>query len=200
MTKGPDPDVGPWRIGTSSDLSGQVGSRRLYTGRVISLDVDSVRFPNGTTGDLEMIRHSGASAVLPFLNDPDRDDAEVLLIRQYRYATGGYILEIPAGRLDPGELPLACASRELKEETGYTAEHLDPLMTIFTTPGFTDERIHLFMARGLARGDANLETDEILDPVSMRFHQALQMVESGEICDGKTVIALLFAATFRQRR
>lgn len=140
MIKAPEPDVGPWPIGTSSDLSGQVGSRRVYTGR--SLDVDSVSFPNGTTGELEMIRHSGASAVLPFLNDPDGDDAEVLLIRQYRYATGGYILEIPAGRLDRGELPLACASRELKEETGYTADHLDPLMTIFTTPGFTDERIY----------------------------------------------------------
>jgi len=185
------------RDGKILNRPGQVKSVRVHTGRVISLDVDTVRFPNGTTGELEIVRHSGASAVVPFLSDPDHPDAEVLLVRQYRYAAGGHVYEIPAGRLDPGEHPEECALRELREETGYSAERIDALTTIFTTPGFTDERIHLFLASGLTTGEASLETDEILEPVPIRFAQALRMVENGEICDGKTAIALLFAAMFR---
>lgn len=182
-----------------SDGIGRLESRRVYTGRVISLDVDTVRFPNGTLGELEIIRHSGASAVVPFLNDPAGTDPEVLLIRQYRYAADGYVYEIPAGRLDPGELPDACALRELREETGYSARDVVALTTIFTTPGFTDERIHLFLATGLTKGAASLETDEILDLVPMPLAKALEMIEKGEIQDGKTVVALLFAATFRRQ-
>ena len=174
-----------------------MASKRVYTGRVISLDVDTVRFPNGTVGELEMVRHSGASAVVPFLNDPGMDP-EVLLIRQYRYAADGYVYEIPAGRLDPGERPEACAMRELREETGYSARDFVPLTTIFTTPGFTDERIHLFMATGLTKGESSLETDEILDLAPMPLAQALGMIETGEIQDAKTAVALLFAATFHR--
>jgi len=97
---------------------GCIKSVRVYTGKVISLDVDTVRFPDGSSGELEMIRHPGASAVIPFLSDPDGDDPQVLLIRQYRYAADGYVFEIPAGRLNPGEDPRDCAVRELKEEPG----------------------------------------------------------------------------------
>lgn len=176
---------------------GQVDSKRIYTGRVVSLDVDTVRFPNGTVGQLEMIRHSGASAVVPFLNDPAGPDPEVLLIRQYRYAADGYVYEIPAGRLDAGEDPMACALRELREETGYTAQNVVALTTIFTTPGFTDERINLFAATGLAKGDASREADEFLELVPMPLADALGMIESGEICDGKTAVALLFVAAFQ---
>ncbi len=196
MTTDTDP---AWGV-DPGEIPGRVDSRRVHTGRVISLDVDTVRFPNGTTGELEMIRHSGASAVLPFLSDPAGIDPEVLLIRQYRYAAGGHIYEIPAGRLDPGEHPEACALRELKEETGYSAQGIALLTTIFTTPGFTDERIHLFQATDLTRGEANRASDEILDLVPMPLVRALRMIESGEISDGKTVIALLFAGTFRQRQ
>src|SRR3954466_6135257 len=113
--------------------TGKQSSRRVYSGKIINLDVDTVEFPNGSTGDLEMIRHPGASAVVPFLSDPRGEDPQVLLIRQYRYAADGYLYEIPAGRLDPGEDPLDCAARELKEETGCTAEHLDYLLAMFTT-------------------------------------------------------------------
>jgi ADP-ribose pyrophosphatase len=105
--------------------AGKVESRRVYTGKIISVDVDTVRFPDGSTGELEMIRHPGASAIVPFLSDPRGEDPQVLMIRQYRYAADGYLYEIPAGRLDQGENPRDCAVRELKEETGCTAEHFD---------------------------------------------------------------------------
>lgn len=177
---------------------GRVESRRVYTGRVISLDVDTVRFPNGTVGELEMIRHSGASAVVPFLSDPAGAYPEVLLIRQYRYATEGYVYEIPAGRLDPDESPESCALRELREETGYSASDLVALTTMYTTPGFTDERIHLFVASGLTKGEASPESDELLDLAPMPLARALGMIKSGEIQDGKTIVALLFAATFKR--
>ena len=109
---------------TDQSGPGRVQSRRAYTGKIVSLDVDTVRFPDGSIGELEMIRHPGASAVVPFLSDPRSEDPQVLLIRQYRYAANGYLFEIPAGRLNPGEDPLDCAARELKEETGCTAEKL----------------------------------------------------------------------------
>lgn len=177
--------------------TGKVSSRRVYTGRVVSLDVDTVRFPNGAVGKLEMIRHSGASAVVPILVVPS-GERQVLLIRQYRYAAEGFVYEIPAGRLDNGETPEACAHRELKEETGYTAEHMVGLTTIFTTPGFTDERIHLFLATGLVSGAAALESDEVLDLHPVPFGYALEMIRSGEIQDGKTISALLFVARFQK--
>ena len=177
--------------------AGRVKSSRVYTGKIVSLDVDSVRFPDGSVGELEMIRHSGASAIVPFLSDPQGEDPQVLMIRQYRYAADGYLYEIPAGRLDKGESPRDCAARELKEETGCTAEHFDRLLTIYTTPGFTDEKIHLFMATGLVAGETKHEVDEFLDLHPMRLSRALEMVEAGEIQDAKTVIGLLFAAGFR---
>jgi ADP-ribose diphosphatase len=178
---------------------GQVATRRVYTGRVIDLDVDTVRFPDGSTGELEMIRHPGASAVVPFLSDPLGDDPQILLIKQYRYATNGTVWEIPAGRLEPGEAPLDCAKRELQEETGCTAASIQRLTTVYTTPGFTDERIHLFLATGLIRGEAHRDSDEFLEVVTKSLSDALVMIESGEIQDGKTVVGLLFAAGFRLR-
>jgi ADP-ribose pyrophosphatase len=180
--------------------AGQIKSSRVYAGKIISLDVDSVRFPDGSVGELEMIRHSGASAIVPFLSDPRGEDPQVLMIRQYRYAADGYLYEIPAGRLDKGENPRDCAARELKEETGCTAERFDHLLTIYTTPGFTDEKIHLFLATGLVAGETKHEVDEFLDLHPMRLSRALEMVEAGEIQDAKTVIGLLFAAGFRSGR
>ncbi len=147
-----------------------------------------------------MIRHPGASAVVPFLSDPRGDDPQVLMIRQYRYAADGYLYEIPAGRLDPGEDPRDCAIRELKEETGCTAEQVDYLVTMYTTPGFTDERIHIYMATGLVAGETKHEADEFLDLHPMLLSRALGMIESGEIQDGKTALGLLFAAGFRAGR
>jgi ADP-ribose pyrophosphatase len=179
-----------------SDGPGKIGGTRGYTGRVISIDLDTVRFPDGSTGELEMVRHPGVSAVVPLLGDLD-DDPEVLLIRQYRYAAEGYLYEIPAGRLDPGEAPLACAHRELAEETGYTATRVEHLFTMFTTPGFTDEKIHLFVATGLVAGEAKREADEFMELAPTKLSRALSMIEQGEIQDAKTALALLYTAGFR---
>jgi ADP-ribose pyrophosphatase len=143
-----------------------------------------------------MIRHPGASAIVPLL-DTSVEDPEVLLIRQYRYAADGYLYEIPAGRLDAGESPLDCARRELREETGYSATRVEPLFTMFTTPGFTDEKIHLFLATGLVAGESAREADEFMELVPTRLSRALSMIEQGEIQDAKTALALLFAAGFR---
>jgi len=174
----------------------QLAQRRVYTGRVVHLDVDTVRFPDGSTGEMEMLRHPGAAAVLPFASDPKGPDPTVLLIRQYRYATGGPLFEIPAGRLDPGEAPEHCARRELQEEVGVTAGRLERLTTIWTTPGFTDERIHLFWAADLTAGAHAREADEFIEVVPKPLSEILGMVRSGEICDGKSVIAILYMAGF----
>ena len=180
--------------------TGRISSRRVYSGKIISLDVDEVRFPDGSTGELEMIRHPGASAVVPFLSDPGNADAQVLMIRQYRYAAEGYLYEIPAGRLNPGENPEACAARELKEETGCSAEKFEHLFSMYTTPGFTDEKIHIFMATGLTAGQMSHEADEFLDLEPMLLSRALEMIQAGEIQDAKTSLGLLFAAGFRAGR
>ena len=186
--------------GRKKDDTGRVESRRAYTGKIISLDVDVVRFPDGSVGELEMIRHPGASAIVPFLSDPRGEDPQVLLIRQYRYAAEDYLLEIPAGRLDAGEDPRDCARRELKEETGCSAAEVDYLFTMYTTPGFTDEKIHLFMATGLVAGETRHEADEFLALEPMLLSRALELIESGEIKDAKTALGLLFAAGFRAGR
>jgi ADP-ribose pyrophosphatase len=164
------------------------------------MDVDEVRFPDGSVGKLEMIRHPGASAIVPFLSDPYGDDPQVLLIRQYRHAADGYLYEIPAGRLNPGEAPKTCALRELREETGCSAQTMEQLFTMYTTPGFTDEKIHVFMATGLEAGETSHEADEFLDLHPMPLSRALSMVEAGEIQDAKTALALLFTAGFRAGR
>jgi ADP-ribose pyrophosphatase len=168
----------------------------VYTGRVVNLDVDVVEFPDGTAGELEIFRHPGASAVVPFLTDPRGEDPQILLIRQYRYASGDYMYEIPAGRLDPGEDPTACAHRELREETGCSAASMQHLYTIYTTPGFTDEKIHIFLASQLTQGDAAREADEFLTVEPVKLSRALELVKSGELNDAKTAVGILYAAGF----
>ena len=174
----------------------KLGSRRVYSGRVLDLDIDTVRFPDESVGEMEMIRHSGASAVVPVLSDGAAADPEILLIRQFRHAADGVIWEVPAGRLDPGESPEACARRELEEEAGATAGRLERLTTIYTTPGFTDERIHLFVARDLVPGPHQREADEFIETHRVPLSRALAMIRSGEISDGKTVVSLLFFSQF----
>lgn len=175
-----------------------ISHERKYTGRVISLDVDLVRFPDGSSGPLEMVRHPGASAVVPFLDDPGEPDPRILLLRQFRHAAGdSFIWEIPAGRLDPGETPEACAARELTEEAGMAASRIIRLTTFYTTPGFTNEQIHLFMAAGLSEGEHRREHDEFMEVHPVRWSTVWQMMERGEICDGKTLLALFYVQAFR---
>lgn len=174
----------------------QLASKRVHKGRVIDLDVDTVRFPDGSTGELEIIRHSGAAAVLPFASDPGGADPTILLIKQYRYAANGPLIEIPAGRLNPGEDPEVCAQRELLEEVGVKAGRLERLTTIWTTPGFTDERIHLFWATDLTTDKHAREPDEFIEVMPTPLSEALTLIRDGRLSDAKTAICLLFVAGF----
>jgi ADP-ribose pyrophosphatase len=175
----------------------RLASERAWTGRLLTVDRDRVRTPNGTELELEMVRHPGAAAVVALLSAADAADPAILLIRQYRYAAEGMIWEIPAGVLEPGEEPAACARRELREETGADADHFEPLTTIYTTPGFTDERIHLFLATGVRGGTAHPNADELIEVAARPLSAALGMVRDGEIRDSKTIIGLLYVAGFR---
>ena len=160
-------------------------TRNIYTGKVITLNVDTVQLPNGVTVDLETIRHPGAAAVVPV-----KDDGTVVLIRQFRHAAGGFIYEIPAGKLAPGEEPLHCAERELEEEVGYRASTFELLSSIFTAPGFADEVIHVYRATGLTKGQQQLDRDEVLDVIEMPLSEAIAKIEDGTIRDAKTIVGL----------
>jgi ADP-ribose pyrophosphatase len=178
----------------------QLACKELYKGKVFTLNRETVRFPDGSTSEFDIVRHPGASAIVPFMSDPEGEDPQLLLLRQYRYAAGGYIFEIPAGRLDGNESPAHCAARELKEETGCTAERMESLFTMFTTPGFTDEKIHVFMATGLTHGESAREADEFVDIVIMRLAEALELIRTGEIVDAKTSLSILYVAGFKTGR
>jgi ADP-ribose pyrophosphatase len=166
----------------------RLSSERVYAGRLLKIDKDKVELPNGRTTDLEMVRHPGASAIVPFVTDD-----EILLIRQFRYATGGFIYEVPAGTLHKGEAPEECARREVQEEVGLRAGRLRLLASIFTTPGFTDEIIHLYAAHDLTPVPQNLDHDEVLTVERVPFAQAIEMVRDGRIKDAKSICALLLA-------
>jgi len=164
--------------------------RRIYKGRIVDLRIEQVTLPNGVAVDLELMHHPGASAVAAV------DEAgRVTLIRQYRHAAGGYIWELPAGVLSgPEEPPAACAARELREEAGLEAREVLPLGTILTTPGFCDERIHLFLARGLRETGHARDADEVIAEIQrIPLGDALAMLRRGEIVDAKTIAGLHLA-------
>lgn len=160
-------------------------SREIHRGRVVHFFVDTVTLPNGNRIDLDIVRHPGASAIVA-LTAAD----EVLLVRQFRHAVGGFILEVPAGKLD-GEPPEVCAARELREEAGVEAGHLEKLGSIVTTPGFSDEVIHLYLATDLRASEQRLEPDEVLSVEKVPFDEALALCARGEIRDAKSMCALL---------
>jgi len=162
--------------------------RLLHEGRAFTLYAEEAQLPDGRRVELDIVRHPGAAAVVPFAGAD-----EVLLIHQFRHAAGGTIWEVPAGKLD-GEDPAVCAARELEEEAGRRAGRLEPLGAIWTTPGFTDERIHLFVAFDLEPVPQRLEADEHLEVVPTPFARALEMVWNGELSDAKSALALLHAA------
>ncbi len=170
-----------------------ISTTLLHQGHIIRLHEDTVEFPDGSTGTLDIARHPGASAIVPMLDSLSAIDPRVLLIRQFRHAAGGWIWEIPAGRLDSGEkeYPERAAARELTEETGYTAAHLVRLTSIVTTPGFSDEVIHLFLATGLTPGQHHREEDEFMELHEVRWSEAMRMVRGGGIRDAKTLVGLM---------
>jgi ADP-ribose pyrophosphatase len=162
---------------------------QIKRGFQVRVNSERVRLPNGRLVELDIVPHPGAAAVVPFVSDD-----EVILIRQYRHATGGSILEVPAGKLDDGEAPERCAARELEEEAGQRAGRLEPLGWIWTSPGFTDERIFLFAGFELKPVPLRHEEDEHIELVPLGFREALDLVWRGELTDAKSALALIQAA------
>ena len=160
-------------------------SKNIFRGKVLTLNIDTITLPNGVTIDLEIVRHPGAAAVVPF-----KDNGMVVLIKQFRHAAGGFIYEIPAGKLHPGEDPLHCAARELEEEIGWIAGRLERLTSMLTAPGFTDEVIHIYKATGLTAGRQQLDRDEVLEVLEISLEEAMKMIEAGTIRDAKTIVGL----------
>ena len=167
-------------------MSKFISRETVFAGRVLDVAVEKHQMPDGRQSSFEIIRHPGGAAVLPVL-----PDGRVLLIRQFRPAIGEMIFEIPAGRLEPGESAQECAGRELIEEVGYSSAQILPLGGFWSTVGFCDEYIHLFLGLDLITAEQNLEPDEVIDLCPMTFAEALQKVENGEILDSKTQLALL---------
>ena len=168
--------------------------RALHKGRVFKLVNENYTLDNGVTADMDFIQHPGAVAVVPMLNQMD-----VVLIKQYRHSIREFIWEIPAGTLDAQESPLACAERELIEETGYSAAKWHQLGEITPLPGYSDERIHIFLASDLKPGEQNLDRDEMLIVHSLQFKATLQMILTGEIQDGKTICGLFLASKWLEK-
>jgi ADP-ribose pyrophosphatase len=171
----------------------QLASDQIYTGKILNLRKDRVRLPDGREAVREVVEHPGAVAVVAL-------DAEknVYLVRQYRYPVGRILLEIPAGKLDPGEEPLACARRELAEETGLRALEWRLLATFYTTPGFSTELMHLFLATGLETFYAEADADEFLELEKLPLKEAINQTLDGTIRDAKSIAGILAAAQFLQ--
>lgn len=162
--------------------------RTVFKGRVILVNVETVRLPNGHVADLEIIHHPGGAAVVAVAAD-----AQVCLIRQYRHAVGGWIWELPAGKLEPNEPPLATARRELTEETGTSAHKWTSLGPYVSSPGVFTETVHLFMAQDLQSGKTNHEASELIEVHWLDLQEACSRALNGEISDGKTALGLLRA-------
>ncbi len=163
-----------------------LSSRLLHEGRNFDFLVDKVELPNGHVTQRDIVRHPGAVAIVPILGD-----GRVVLIRQFRYAAGKTILEIPAGTLELGEPPLECAVRELREETGYAAKELEPLLSCFMAPGYSDEVIHFFVARGLSVVGDDPEDDEEITLEFHRLEEVRRMIADNVIEDAKTIVGIL---------
>jgi ADP-ribose pyrophosphatase len=163
-----------------------LATRRVYEGKVLSLDVDEVEEPGGVRAVREVVRHRGSVAALPV-----HDDGRVVLVRQYRYPVDASVWELPAGRLDPGESVEEAARRELEEEVGLRPRELTALAVFYTTPGFCDEAMHLFRATGLTSVAARPEPDERIESRAFTLEEARAMIRRGEIREGKTLVALL---------
>lgn len=164
-----------------------ISSEEVYRGKAVSVKREEVLLPSGKKIYRECVIHRGASAILPI-----KEDGKLIFVKQYRHPIGEILLEVPAGTLKPGEDPKLCAARELEEETGYTAGELIHLITVYPSPGYSSERLHIYLARELRRGLQNLELDEDISVVEMTFEQALKEIEEGRIRDAKTIIAILY--------
>ena len=172
-----------------------VSSEMLYRGKLLSLRLDEVLLSGGRRVGREIVVHPGASAILPIV-----EPGKILMVRQYRHPVGEVLLEIPAGTLKPGEDPMACAARELEEETGYRAGKLIHLITIYPTPGYSSEILHIYLARDLRRGVQAPEMDEDISIVEMSIDQVLDGIRGGRVKDSKTIVAILYYLFFIESR
>lgn len=163
-------------------------SKIIFQGKVLTLKCDTVALPNGAEATREIVEHPGAVAVVPFT-----DDGRIVFVKQYRYPVGRIMLEIPAGKLDKGENPDDGAKRELAEETGYIAGKLTKITSVFTTPGFTNEIIHIYIAEKLTFAEMHPDEDEFLNVELYNKSQVKQMIADGRICDAKSMVGLLLA-------
>lgn len=174
----------------------KISSEDVFDGVLLHVKRDTVKLPNGDTSTREWIKHQGAAAVLPILPNGD-----IILVKQYRYPIGKVTLEIPAGKLDsPDEEPLVCATRELSEETGYTAANYQKLTTLATTVGFSNEYIHIYLATGLTSGKQHTDDDEFINVVKMPLSEAMAMIDNGTIYDAKSVTAILMAKRYLPKK
>jgi ADP-ribose pyrophosphatase len=160
-------------------------SKTVFEGKVIRLQVDDVQLPNGNISKREIVKHPGAVAIMAVT-----DENKMVFVRQFRKPLEKTILEIPAGKLEAGEDPLACAVRELEEETGYKAGEVKHVVSFYTSPGFADEYLHVYEARNLAAGKVNLDQDEFVERIELSLEESMERIKSGEICDAKTVAAV----------
>ncbi len=168
-----------------------VRQEKIFNGRIVSLVVDHVKYHSGNEAAREIIQHPGGSVALALF-----DNKDILLVKQYRYPIGGEVIELPAGKLDPNEDPQQCAERELREETGYVAKRWTKLTTIMTTPGFCDERLHIYMAQDISispQGQTLEEGEQTIKLIRVPLVEAIAMVESQEIVDGKSIVGILMA-------
>ena len=166
-----------------------------YQGTLFSFVSEDVTLPNGSRTELAMVRHPGSTAVVALF-----DDNTVLMERQYRHAVKDYLLEIPAGTMEPGELPLDCARRELEEETGYVAEEFIELSKVLILPAYSDEKIYVYLARDLTLTHQNLDNDEIIDVVKYPFDKALNLIGDGHISEALTILSLQMAWLYLQSK
>jgi ADP-ribose pyrophosphatase len=165
-----------------------VESREVYKGGIISVNVLDVVLPDGKRAKRDVVRHPGASVIIPL-----SEDSELYMVRQFRKPIERETLELPAGKLDSGEDPKECAKRELKEETGLEAEEMKPLISLYSTPGFSDEILHMFVATGLKEGKACADEDEFISWEKIPVKKLVDMVLNHEVTDGKTIIGILLA-------
>lgn len=165
-----------------------ISSETKYQGKIVNLRVDQVELPNGKMTAREVVEHAGAVAVVPLTGKN-----EIIMVRQYRYPAGRVLLEVPAGKIEKGEDPALCAERELREETGFESGEIKLLYSFYTTPGFTDEMLHLYLARGLTQAGSSPDEDEFINIECISLDRALEMVDRGEIIDAKSIIGILAA-------
>lgn len=172
----------------SKDLIEKTLNKKLiYKGKFTELFCDEVQLPNGNSATREYINHHGAAAVLPFI-----DKENIVLVKQYRYAIGKVTYEIPAGKIDAGETPIECITRELEEETGYIAKKFELLLSFYPTSALSNELLHIFSAFNLEEGNFNPDEDEFVEKEIVNFKNALDMIKDGQIKDSKTIISLLY--------